>query len=221
MEIYAAMVENLDHNIGRLIGYLKRTGQYDNTFIFFQSDNGAEGGTRVFPTPRPTTTATRTSAVATRTSRYGKRWAEVSATPFRPWKGYTTEGGVIVPAIARLPKQRLLRAVRWHHARHRSGADVPRARRRRRSRARVQGARRASDHGQVALAAAREPRVHGASVGATCFVDELFGRRYVRRDQLEAAWSDKPVRQRRLVALRPRRATRGEHAIWRRAIRRS
>ncbi len=42
-EIYAAMVENLDHNIGRIIRYLQRTGQYDDTFIFFQSDNGAEG----------------------------------------------------------------------------------------------------------------------------------------------------------------------------------
>ena len=44
MEIYAAMVENLDWNIGRLIQHLKRTGRYENTFIWFQSDNGAESG---------------------------------------------------------------------------------------------------------------------------------------------------------------------------------
>ncbi|WP_438024889.1 sulfatase-like hydrolase/transferase [Sorangium sp. So ce233] len=40
------MVENLDANIGRLIQYLKRGGEHENTFIVFQSDNGAEGGTR-------------------------------------------------------------------------------------------------------------------------------------------------------------------------------
>ena len=43
MEIYAAMVESLDDDIGRLLDYLKRTGQYENTVIFFSSDNGAEG----------------------------------------------------------------------------------------------------------------------------------------------------------------------------------
>ncbi|MDI9654511.1 sulfatase-like hydrolase/transferase, partial [Burkholderia cenocepacia] len=43
MEIYAGMVENLDYNIGLLIQHLKDIGEYDNTFIMFQSDNGAEG----------------------------------------------------------------------------------------------------------------------------------------------------------------------------------
>src|SRR5690606_17963451 len=31
MEIYAAMIANLDDNVGRLVSELKRTGQYDNT----------------------------------------------------------------------------------------------------------------------------------------------------------------------------------------------
>jgi arylsulfatase A-like enzyme len=44
MEVYAAMVENLDYNIGRLLQHLKRVGEYDHTFIFFQSDNGSESG---------------------------------------------------------------------------------------------------------------------------------------------------------------------------------
>jgi arylsulfatase A-like enzyme len=34
------MIENLDKNIGRVIQYLKNTGQYDNTIIMFTSDNG-------------------------------------------------------------------------------------------------------------------------------------------------------------------------------------
>ncbi|MCL4158443.1 UNVERIFIED_CONTAM: hypothetical protein GTU68_002693, partial [Idotea baltica] len=41
MEIYAAMIDVLDQNVGRLIDHLKKTGDYDNTFIVFISDNGA------------------------------------------------------------------------------------------------------------------------------------------------------------------------------------
>lgn len=43
MEAYAGMVDSIDVNIGRVVEYLKRTGEYDNTFIVFMSDNGAEG----------------------------------------------------------------------------------------------------------------------------------------------------------------------------------
>ena len=43
MEVYAAMINRVDENIGRIITYLKNTGQYDNTVIMFLSDNGAEG----------------------------------------------------------------------------------------------------------------------------------------------------------------------------------
>lgn len=43
MEAYAGMVDSIDVNIGKVVEYLKRTGEYDNTFIVFMSDNGAEG----------------------------------------------------------------------------------------------------------------------------------------------------------------------------------
>ena len=43
MEAYAGMVDQMDHEIGRVIDYLKKSGQYDNTLIVFMSDNGAEG----------------------------------------------------------------------------------------------------------------------------------------------------------------------------------
>jgi arylsulfatase len=43
MELFAAMLEHMDDNIGRLIGYLKTEGLYENTLIFFMSDNGPEG----------------------------------------------------------------------------------------------------------------------------------------------------------------------------------
>ena len=42
MEVYAAMAEAMDHEVGRLIGYLKRIGAYENTVFIFLSDNGAE-----------------------------------------------------------------------------------------------------------------------------------------------------------------------------------
>ncbi|WP_244173467.1 arylsulfatase [Caballeronia temeraria] len=117
MEIYAGMVENLDNNIGLLIQHLKDIGEYDNTFILFQSDNGAEG----WPIdsgadPTATDTANASDAIYTTLGtdngqqnaqrlQYGQRWAEVSATPFRLTKGFSGEGGVSTPLIAHLPGQ--------------------------------------------------------------------------------------------------------------------
>ena len=43
MELYAAMVDNLDDHVGRLLAYLKRHGLYDNTLVVFMADNGASG----------------------------------------------------------------------------------------------------------------------------------------------------------------------------------
>jgi arylsulfatase A-like enzyme len=42
-KVYAAMVEVMDTQIGRVIDHLESTGKLDNTFVFFSSDNGAEG----------------------------------------------------------------------------------------------------------------------------------------------------------------------------------
>jgi arylsulfatase A-like enzyme len=106
MELYAAMVENLDDNIGRLIQHLKRTGTYDDTFILFQSDNGAEGGRRDRNVPR---NAIETVGQIGSYIGLGARWAEVGATPFRLWKSTSAEGGVSVPVIAKLPDQRSAR----------------------------------------------------------------------------------------------------------------
>ncbi|MFM0392315.1 arylsulfatase [Paraburkholderia phytofirmans] len=115
MEIYAGMVENLDHNIGLLIQHLKDIGEYDNTFIMFQSDNGAEGwpiDSGADPTATDTANAADPvySALGTDNGKqnaqrlqYGLRWAEVSATPFGLTKGYSGEGGVSTPLIVHLP----------------------------------------------------------------------------------------------------------------------
>jgi arylsulfatase len=117
MEIYAGMVDNLDHNIGLLIQHLKDIGEYDNTYIMFQSDNGAEGwpidsGADPKLTdeanatePVYSTLGTDNGAQAAKRLQYGLRWAEVSATPFRLTKGYAGEGSVSTPLIVRLPGQ--------------------------------------------------------------------------------------------------------------------
>ena len=106
MEIYAAMVENLDYHVGRLIQYLKDEGKYENTFIFFMSDNGPEedrpGLNREFDYDNSYDNMGRRGSYTS----YGPRWAEVSAAPFRLWKAKSTEGGVRSPAIVRLPGQR-------------------------------------------------------------------------------------------------------------------
>jgi len=36
-------VESIDNSVGKVVDYLKKTGEYDNTFIVFMSDNTAEG----------------------------------------------------------------------------------------------------------------------------------------------------------------------------------
>jgi arylsulfatase A-like enzyme len=45
MEAFAAMVDVIDQNVGRMLDHLKSTGELDNTFVLFMSDNGAEGAT--------------------------------------------------------------------------------------------------------------------------------------------------------------------------------
>jgi arylsulfatase len=113
MEIYAAMVDNLDHNIGRLVEYLRESGQYNNTLIVFMSDNGAAGENHTLFYPAGPHTDNSYANLGRRGSQidYGPRWAEVSAAPFHLFKGTTAEGGISVPAIVHLPKSQARRGV--------------------------------------------------------------------------------------------------------------
>jgi arylsulfatase A-like enzyme len=45
------MVEIMDTQIGRVVDHLASTGELDNTFVFFSSDNGAEGSLSVCLSP--------------------------------------------------------------------------------------------------------------------------------------------------------------------------
>ncbi|MBL8552487.1 MAG: arylsulfatase [Hyphomonadaceae bacterium] len=101
-EIYAAMIENFDWNIGRLIAALKASGQYDNTLIVFTSGNGAAQGY-----PEREVEDNRFENMGRKGSwiYYTERWAEASNAPFASWKAKPMEGGISVPTIVRLPGQ--------------------------------------------------------------------------------------------------------------------
>lgn len=110
MEVYAAMLDYMDMSIGRVIEYLKSSGQYENTMIIFMSDNGANG-------------AMATSYPGNEDGKYlasfnnhmenrglkgsyveaGPGWAWASSSPFRFFKGFSTEGGIKAPLMVKMP----------------------------------------------------------------------------------------------------------------------
>jgi arylsulfatase len=102
MEVYAAMVDNLDQNIGQLIQYLRETQQLDNTLILFVSDNGAEGWDFA---KLPMAALRNTGPVGTIGSNesYTKNWSQLSNVPFKSYKATPYEGGLSSPFIARWP----------------------------------------------------------------------------------------------------------------------
>lgn len=97
MEVYAAMIDRMDQNIGRLLGVLEETGRSENTLIMFVSDNGASAEmVHIDDDYGEIGTMTRWSSL-------GPRWANVSNTPFRYYKNYSYEGGINTPLIAHWP----------------------------------------------------------------------------------------------------------------------
>ena len=107
MEIYAAMVQNLDHNIGRLIDFLHQSGELENTFIFFASDNGPEGNPLAqYVNPdgwleRRFDNSYENIGRVNSYVYYSPGWAQAVVAPFRLFKAFPSEGGVRVPAIVR------------------------------------------------------------------------------------------------------------------------
>ncbi len=105
MELYAGMVDNLDVNIGRLIQHLKEIKVYENTLIIFMSDNGAAGNDfynndmfgpfiKKYFNDDYENMGQPNSFIS-----YGVPWAEAGSSPFRYFKGFTTEGGMTAAMI--------------------------------------------------------------------------------------------------------------------------
>ena len=96
MAVYAAMVDRMDQNIGRILNKLKELKAEDNTLVMFLSDNGGcpyeRNKTNDIP-PGP--------AESYRT--YDSPWANLSNTPFRLYKRFNHEGGNSTPFIVRWP----------------------------------------------------------------------------------------------------------------------
>lgn len=115
MEVYAAMLENMDHHTGRVLDHLQRIGKLDNTLVIFLSDNGAEGvefaelvEKALSPDAKKWVEATfdfrpdqwgRKGSI----SDYGAAWAQVGSGPLAFFKAYTAEGGIRAPLIVAGP----------------------------------------------------------------------------------------------------------------------
>jgi arylsulfatase len=113
MELYAAMVSNLDFHVGRLLDHLREVGELHETLVVFLSDNGAEAADRgplgmdsrdrafyveQFPVVDPAQWGSPGTFLE-----YGAAWAQVSMVPFRLFKGSLAEGGIRSPLIVSGP----------------------------------------------------------------------------------------------------------------------
>jgi len=97
MAVYAAQVDRMDQNIGKLVAKLRELGKLDNTLILFLTDNGGcaepvgRGQKGVPPGP------------AESFESYRLPWANASNTPFRLYKHWTHEGGIASPLVVHWP----------------------------------------------------------------------------------------------------------------------
>ncbi len=100
MAIYAAQIDRMDQNIGKLINHLEKSGELDNTMIIFLSDNGAcaEGG--MLGGGKSENLESKKGFLLS----YGEAWANASNTPFKMYKHWVHEGGISTPLIVHWPK---------------------------------------------------------------------------------------------------------------------
>lgn len=128
MAVYAAMVENMDANIGRLVASLRQHGELENTLILFVSDNGAcaewepfgfdldparfrnpqpghgiDGATPGSPNVLHEGAALAAMGGPDSLFSYGCAWANLCNTPLSLYKHYAHEGGIRTPLIAHWP----------------------------------------------------------------------------------------------------------------------
>ena len=111
MEIYAAMVTQMDAQIGRLVDYLKASEQFDDTLIIFISDNGAEGKSPLGLhnnkewVPANFDLSSENMGRPNSFTWLGEQWARIGSLPHQGIKTSVYEGGIRVPFIAKLPQQ--------------------------------------------------------------------------------------------------------------------
>ncbi len=116
MEIYAAMVSELDRHLGRLLQTLEQQGDLENTLIIFMSDNGAEGHDVDATWPKEQFPKVYNWVMENHDFSlkamgkvdsyvfYGPEWAWAGAPGFYGYKGFSSEGGSHVPALLTYPQ---------------------------------------------------------------------------------------------------------------------
>jgi arylsulfatase len=118
MEAFAAQLDHVDHEIGRMVAALERTGMLDNTLIMITSDNGAsgEGGLEgshnevlflngISKTPMEENQKFYDQWGTRETdNHYHAGWAMAGNTPFKYFKQTVHNGGVADPLIVHWPK---------------------------------------------------------------------------------------------------------------------
>ena len=101
MAVHAAMIDRMDHEIGRVLDQIRAMGAWDNTLVIFASDNGASAELMVRgdghdPQAAPGSAETFLCL--------GPGWSTVSNTPFRRHKTWVHEGGISTPLIVHWPQ---------------------------------------------------------------------------------------------------------------------
>jgi len=105
-EIYAAQVDRMDQNIGRVLAKLKKNGQYDNTVIIFLSDNGCSNEVGMFGfnfEKYKISNYPDWKRMGGWSVSQGQAWANVSNVPFRMYKKNSHQGGIATPLIIHWP----------------------------------------------------------------------------------------------------------------------
>lgn len=112
MAVFAGMIEHMDHEIGRVLTHLRRSGQFDNTIIIFLTDNGPDfsqpnldpAASEWFQKMYPVNDLDRLGLPGSFVS-YGPQWAQVGASMLLGFKVWGTEGGLRVPLIVHYPER--------------------------------------------------------------------------------------------------------------------
>ncbi len=100
MAIHAAMIHRMDIEIGRVLDQIRTMGQFDNTVVFFLSDNGASAEIMVrgdgHDPDAPLGSAGTYLCL-------GPGFSSAANTPFRLHKSWVHEGGIATPLIVHWP----------------------------------------------------------------------------------------------------------------------
>ncbi|GAB5455761.1 MAG: arylsulfatase [Henriciella sp.] len=111
MEVNAAMLDAMDHHIGRFVEYLKAKGQYENSIFVITSDNGPEYNRgdsdrrlKIWQSLNGYNIDPDRAGAPGSWGFIGPEWAAAAAIPGALYKFYATEGGIRAPLIIAGPE---------------------------------------------------------------------------------------------------------------------